>query len=529
MTTRKRHWLIGIGIGVVVAIIAILIAGSILAKRFEPMIRDQAIAYMQQRFHCDVELAALHIHVPHVSAFSIVFHHESGIKVHVDGDKLSMRRRGFHDLPPLFSIRKFGFVVDLGSLAQDRKVVDSVSLEGMQINVPPKGERADLGGNQSSGSDNNSEKSNVLIRDVRIRDAILTILPKDKAKVPLRFNVESLHLASVGTETAMKYDATLTNPKPPGKIDSKGKFGPWSADEPGDTPLKGDYTFSHADLGVFNGIAGILNSTGSFDGTLDSIHAKGEATVPDFRLKMAGNPVPLLTSFDVLVDGTNGNTTLQPVHAKLGSTTFTTKGAVIKHEDQQKRLVSLDVAMPDGNLRDLLRLAAKGSPFMEGRIKLNTKIDIPPLTGKVKEKLRLKGQFSVHDAKFLRSHIQDEIDKLSRKAQGQPKNEEIDEVVSNMSGAFQLENQRMTFSSLKFGVPGAHIQLAGDYNLGNDTLDFHGTMRLRATVSQTMTGWKHWVLKPVDPFFEKNGAGTFLHIKVEGNAHHPDFGLDHGH
>jgi hypothetical protein len=43
-----------------------------------------------------------------------------------------------------------------------------------------------------------------------------------------------------------------------------------------------------------------------------------------------------------------------------------------------------------------------------------------------------------------------------------------------------------------------------------------------------MTGWKRWVLKPVDPLFAKNGAGTFLHIKVEGSSQSPKFGLDRG-
>jgi len=47
---------------------------------------------------------------------------------------------------------------------------------------------------------------------------------------------------------------------------------------------------------------------------------------------------------------------------------------------------------------------------------------------------------------------------------------------------------------------------------------------LQAKVSQTMTGWKHWLLKPVDPFFAKNGAGTFLKIKVVGSSKAPKFG-----
>src|SRR5262249_17160457 len=176
----------------------------------------------------------------------------------------------------------------------------------------------------------------------------------------------------------------------------------------------------------------------------------------------------------------------------------------------------------------LLRLAMKGPSFMEGVISLNTKIDIPPLTGKVKEKLLLDGNFELTQGKFLRSSIQDKIDNLSRRGQGQPTNEQIDEVVHQMKGVFRLDNQVMTFESLSFAVPGAAVDLAGSYNLRADALDFHGTLKLQAKVSQTMTGWKRVVLKPVDPFFAKNGAGTFLRIKVDGSSNDPKFGLDRG-
>jgi hypothetical protein len=55
---------------------------------------------------------------------------------------------------------------------------------------------------------------------------------------------------------------------------------------------------------------------------------------------------------------------------------------------------------------------------MEGRVLLKTKIDIPPLTTSVREKLRLDGRFEVSDGKFLRSTVQDQIDGLSRRGQG---------------------------------------------------------------------------------------------------------------
>ena len=57
---------------------------------------------------------------------------------------------------------------------------------------------------------------------------------------------------------------------------------------------------------------------------------------------------------------------------------------------------------------------------------------------------------------------------------------------------------------------------------------FHGTLKLQAKISETMTGWKRWLLKPVDPFFSKQGAGTLLHIQVTGSSKDPKFGRDKG-
>ena len=51
-------------------------------------------------------------------------------------------------------------------------------------------------------------------------------------------------------------------------------------------------------------------------------------------------------------------------------------------------------------------------------------------------KLVLDGAFDLHGAKFLKSTIQNQIDQLSRRGQGQPKNDEIDAVISRMQGSF---------------------------------------------------------------------------------------------
>jgi hypothetical protein len=521
MTLRRKRWLIAIPIAAAIFFVAVFIAGRILRDRLEPMVREQAIRYLHDRFQADVQLTALQIHLPRLSTIGLVFHRQNGALVQVDAQGLTIRRSGIE----LFRFDKMHFAVSVASILERRKKVDYVSLQGVRITVPPKGETQIP---ETGGPTGDKGKLNAEIDQVDIRDAKLVITPKDKSRHSLEYQIDHVMLTPIGPNAPMNYAADLNIPKPPGHVLSRGRFGPWNASEPGDTALDGSYKFEHADLSVFNGIAGILASTGQFKGALGAIHCTGEADVPDFRLTAVGNRVPLHTRFDAIVDGTNGNTTLQPVQATLGQTNFTTSGAIVKHENAAKRVISLKVKMPDGNLPDLLRLAMKGKPFMDGRITMNTSIDIPPLTVKVQKKLMLDGEFNLRTARFLRSTIQSQIDALSRHAQGEPNNQEIDSVASDMKGSFHLENQVMTFRSLSFAVPGAGVALAGTYNLGSQGLDFKGVLRLEAKVSQMVTGWKSLLLKPIDPLFEKNGAGTYLRIVVEGTAQHPEFGAEFG-
>jgi hypothetical protein len=174
-----------------------------------------------------------------------------------------------------------------------------------------------------------------------------------------------------------------------------------------------------------------------------------------------------------------------------------------------------------------LLLAMKGKPFMSGLIRLRAKISIPALERSVQDKLRLDGKFEIARGEFAKANIQDKIDELSRRGQGEPGDKAVADVFSIMRGDFHLEDQVMTFKQLSFEVPGAAVALHGQYRMATDDLDFHGTLQLQAKVSQTLQGWKRWLAKPIDPFFEKNGAGTYLRIQVVGSAKKPSFGRDH--
>jgi|SRR5579863_8105739 len=514
------------GVLIAAAAIGLRVGGSVLTKRFEPDIRMEAVSWLEKRFDSQVGLASLHVRIPPTSPIRLLFARgRRGTLVRVDGSGLVVRRKSGPDKPPLLTIRKFSFEVDAQAIFDSPRIVKHVVLDGMTIAIPPKG-------TNSSSRAVSRNAADIAVKEVDIgeivaRNSVLEIMPKVEGKAPLTFDIAWLRLDSADKDSTMKYDAVLTNPKPAGLVHSKGHFGPWSSREPGDTPLDGIYSFDHADLSTFPSIAGTLHSTGDFAGTLSAITATGKASVPNFRLKGTGHPVPLSASFEVLVDGGNGNTILKPVRATLGTTQFATSGGIIRKNGDLQRAIALDVTMPDGDLRDVLRLAMKESPLMEGRLALSSKILVPPLTSKVKEKLVLDGQFAVWSGRFLRSGIQSKIDTLSRRGQGHPNNQEITQVFSGMTGNFRMENQTVTFRSLTFSTPGSVIQLAGQYDLAHDTMDFRGSLGLDAKVSQTMTGWKRWALKPVDPFFAKNGVGTFLRIRIDGSSKSPNFGLDH--
>lgn len=91
MSKRKKLWLGGIALVVLILVAGAFIAASVIAKNFEPMLRAQAIQYLQDRFHCSVQLKELHINRPKMSTVQILLRHGRGAIVAVEGDGLAMR------------------------------------------------------------------------------------------------------------------------------------------------------------------------------------------------------------------------------------------------------------------------------------------------------------------------------------------------------------------------------------------------------------------------------------------------------
>jgi hypothetical protein len=333
-------------------------------------------------------------------------------------------------------------------------------------------------------------------------------------------------MESVGFKRALPFRATLINPIPQGQVQTTGTFGPWVADDPGQTPINGSYDFKHADLSTIHGLAGMLESRGQFGGELDQIDVRGTTRTPDFQVTGAGLPIPLETRFHVLVDGTNGDTYLKDVEATLGTSELTASGAVLATPGVKGRTVNIDAGVKHGRLEDVLRVAVDNPrPVMTGSISLQTSIVLPPGKDDVADRLQLDGQFTLDDARFTDRAVQQKLVMLSRRSRGNPEGAD-GRVFTDMRGKFTLKNDRVHFGRLTFNVPGAGIQLSGRYGLRTGRIDFDGTMAMQASISKAAGGWKGLLLKPFDPLFRHHGSGAVLPIHIQGTRQHPKFGVD---
>jgi len=517
-----------------------------LAERIEPFVREQTRNYLARRFDALVELGRLDVSMPVRDPMRVLLNKGKGAHIRVRANAVSLRQSSHPDLPPLLSMLGLEFGFELSTLWESTKRIDYVKAEELELTIPPKGQRPGIrrqaGSRERIAPEADRRESagppaavappqpGVLIDHADLDGMKLTILPGNPAREALRFEMHSLRLESAGIGVPMRYRTVMTNAKPPGTIDCQGTFGPFLADAPGETPVTGDYVFQDADLGVFQPISGTLASAGHFQGRLDRIVVDGTAAVPDFSLKSVGNVVPLKTTFHAIVDGTDGDTLLQPVMATLGSSELTCRGGVVRNRDEEKKTLHLDVTVPKGRIADFLRLAVRGpKPPLVGQSRMEFRMEVPPGPGKMIQRLILDGTFALLDASFTSTTVQDRIDEISRRTQGKPSAVDIRGVTSDFEGVFTLKAGILELPRLMFAVPGADVLLSGWYNLNSERLDFRGSVRTRARISEMMKSrWKRVVLKPVDPFFAKNGAGAVIRIAITGTRSDPRFGLDRG-
>jgi hypothetical protein len=507
----KKQWVLGV---LVLVLVVTCLGVWIIARAYRPSaLKGRMVAYLSDQLESEVTLDSLE-----GSFFP---------RISLSGGGLVVRQKGRTDVPPLITIRRFEIRASLRELMHRPRHVSEVRLQGLEVHISP----TDDDQNNTEDSDAAKDESplhEVVIDRLEAPDTVLTLIPRKAHKPPRVFTIHHLVMESVGRGYTVPYIAVLTNPVPKGEIEASGRFGPWDVAHPARTPVSGNYTFANADLDTINGLAGILSAQGSFEGPLNRIHVQGTTDTPDFQIDAGGQSVPLTTRFTATVDGSDGDTFLDEVDAKFLTTELIAKGKVIGIEGVPGRQIELNVTMQKGRVEDLLKLAMNSpKPVLKGAVQLEAAISIPPRKARVLDKLTLRGTFGLTKATFTDPSVQSKIAGLSRHGRGKKNDEPVEDVVSNLQGRFVVDRANVAFPRLKFGVPGATVELAGGYGLRSQQMDFHGHLIMDATISQAAGGGlKSFFLKAVDPFFKKNGKGTVLPIKITGSRKDPQFGLE---
>jgi hypothetical protein len=396
------------------------------------------------------------------------------------------------------------------------KSVSRITVDGLHVTILPLGTNKTL----------NTTPSKIKINEFVAHGAVIEFVSHQAGKPPLRFDIHEATLQNLRSNSPFTYHLKLHNPQPPGEISTDGQFGVWDKNDPGKTTISGTYTFDHADLGVFHGIAGILSSQGKFGGSLHHIDISGKTDTPDFVVKEGGHPMRLSTEFSAYVDGIHGDTFLKRVDADFWKTHIVTEGSIARTKGGKSKTALIDLRSEKARIEDILRLFVRANrPPMSGTVTLQAHVEIPPGQEPFLKKVKLRGTFGIAGGTFSKPSTQEGVNKLSAGARGEKDPPDPETVLTDLTGKVDLQQGIGTFTDLSFGVPGADARMHGTYNLLDEKIDLRGQMQVQSKISNTEKGTKAFLLKMMEPFFKKRKKGEIVPIRISGTYHHPSFGL----
>ena len=208
----------------------------------DQILRDRVVASLSARFNSPVELDSFHLDI--------------GPTIHVTGGGLRILYLAGPTKPdanpnnpaPMISVDHFEFETNFKALLEPTTRIVTVRVSGLDLHVPPHG-MGHIPRKLDNPKPQKQPKISLVFDKIICENSRLVIETTKPGKLPLVFNLSNITLTDVGASKPLLYDAVLTNARPVGQIHSTGHFGPWQADDPRDTPIDGNYSFTNADLG----------------------------------------------------------------------------------------------------------------------------------------------------------------------------------------------------------------------------------------------------------------------------------------
>lgn len=493
-----------------VVLAAIAIAVVILAFRW-PFKQKDVIQALEQRVKAPVA----------VTKFKGVYFPHPGCVL----QGLTVRRSSQNsDNPPFATASKLTIKASYLDLFLRPGYIRLILIDNLAVHIAPRGQRSmNTWQTQAQGG------PEMRVGSIVVQNASLRIARKNGRK-SLDFAIHSLVLHSVARNQELTYSVEMTNPLPPGELSVHGKFGPWNAQNFRETPLSGSSVLERANLDAFPSISGSLSSQNEFGGVLEKIAISGWTDIPDFHVKTASHTVHVHAPFRAIVNGTNGDVQLDQVKAKIeNTTTIDAKASIAGHTGRPGKVTSVDFSVENGRIEDVLDLfISSPEPPLQGVATLRAHAILEAFGGSFLEKTLLDGTFEINDARFSRQHTQLSVDSLSARSLGKKQSDpsQSGDVRCDFQGRLELENGKAQFTGLSMSMPGASAKMNGVYNLLNDHIDFHGTLKTDAEISKTTHGIKSILLKPLDPIFKRKNAGAVIPVEMVGTYEQPHFGID---
>lgn len=495
----KTRWLLWIGI----ALATFLIAGALFLAAWWPFTEATVIQQLEQVTASTVEFGSFRrTYFPHVGCIA---------------EKVTFRRVADPANPTVMTVERVTIQASPAGLLT--KHLSLIRMEGAHAVFAPLG----------TGPNWRPTSSKVVVDELDANEALLQFMRHDPRAPRVTFVIHKFLGHQLATPDPMQFELQIKTPTPPGEVHVTGSFGPWNMNQVTETPVSGEYSFRRADLGVFDGIEGILASDGQFHGPLDSIQIDGTTATPDFNVKSAGRKVNLNSAFHAQVDATNGDVTLDRVRAQILQTVVFSRGSIAQHRTEDGKTAAIDLDVRDGRIQDLLRLfvSAKQAP-LNGAFNLKARAFIPPGSQPFLQKLQMSGDFGVDNALFTKDETQLSVDKLSAAGRGDGKQPDDPEmVVSDLQGHAVVKDGVATFSVLRFRVPGARAKLHGTYDLASHRINLHGTLFMDAQLPKATSGVKSFLLKAINPFLKKNHrGGAEFPVGITGTYEAPSYFAD---
>jgi hypothetical protein len=190
--------------------------------------------------------------------------------------------------------------------------------------------------------------------------------------------------------------------------------------------------------------------------------------------------------------------------------------------------VKLHARVEHGRIEDVLDLAMQsGRPPFVGDVSLESTIRLPAGKTPMGDRLMADGQFTLLNVRFTDGQVEQRLEALSRRGQGKDEDraDAVGPVASNVTGTFRLAAREIWLPDVSLDTPGASVVLSGTYVPPTQELSFEGDLRLQASLSTAVGGFKSIFLKPFDWLFRRDGAGAVIPIRIQGTRIHPEFSV----